>query len=151
MKTKYTENIIYFLEGDAPDEEMMEWVEQQTLIDQPDILREFKKLCQERFAKVGIFDFDFEDIDEYIENYEEAILTEKLAEANLVMAQQDLDKQMILVDETVAGIRRYLMDCIINKEPNAAAVLEAVKKMIASEKENQLFEPNNWADILHLF
>ena len=41
MQTKYTEKIIYYLEGDAPDEEMMEWVEQQPLIDQPDILREF--------------------------------------------------------------------------------------------------------------
>ena len=67
MQTKYTEKIIYYLEGDAPDEEMMEWVEQQPLIDQPDILREFKKLCQERFAKVGIFDFDFEDIDGYVQ------------------------------------------------------------------------------------
>ena len=148
MQTKYTEKIIYYLEGDATDEEMMEWVEQQPLIDQPDILREFKKLCQERFAKVGIFDFDFEDIDEYISNYEEAILTEKLAEANLVMAQQDLDKQMQELDETVAGVRRYVIDCIINNEENAEAMKELAQKLIAGEKENDVYDQNNWKEIL---
>jgi hypothetical protein len=148
MKTKYTENILYYLEGDAPDEEMMEWVVQQPLIDQPDILREFKKLCQERFAKVGILDFDFEDIDAYIASYEEAILTEKLAEANLVMAQQDLDKQMLLVDETVAGVRKYVIDCIINNEENAEAMKELAQKLIAGEKENDVYEEKNWKQIL---
>ena len=148
MQTKYTEKIIYYLEGDAPDEEMMEWVEQQPLIDQPDILKKKKKLCQERFAKVGIFDFDFEDIDEYISNYEEAILTEKLAEANLVMAQQDLDKQMQELDETVAGVRRYVIDCIINNEENAEAMKELAQKLIAGEKENDVYVENNWKEIL---
>ena len=148
MKTKYTENIIYYLEGNAPDEEMMEWVEQQPLIDQPDILREFKKLCQERFAKVGIFDFDFDDIDEHIANYEEAILTEKLAEANLVMAQQDLDKQMIIVDETVAAVRKYVIDCILNNEENAEAMKELAQKLMAGEKENDVYDEKNWIQIL---
>ena len=148
MKTKYTEKINCYLEGDAPDEEMMEWVEQQPLIDQPDILREFKKLCQERIAKVGILDFDFEDIDEQIKVYEETILTEKLAEANLVMAQQDLDKQMQELDETVAGVRRYVIDCIINNEENAEAMKELAQKLIAGEKENDVYDENNWKEIL---
>lgn len=148
MKTKYTEKIVYYLEGDSPDEEMMEWVEKQPLIDQPDILREFKKLCQKRFDEVGIFNFDFEDINSQIEVYEEAILTEKLAEANLIMAQQDLDKQMQIVDETVAGVRKYVIDCIINNEENAEAMKELAKKIIAGEKENDVYDENNWKEIL---
>lgn len=148
MRTKYTVKIIYYLEGDSPDEEMMEWVEKQPLIDQPDILREFKKLCQEKFDKVGIFNFDFEEIDRQIEVYEEAILTEKLAEANLVMAQQDLDKQMQLIDETVAGVRKYVIDCIINNEENAEAMKELAQKIIAGEKENDVYDENNWKEIL---
>lgn len=148
MSTKYTEKIIYYLEGDSPDEEMMEWVEKQPLIDQPDILREFKKLCQEKFDKVGIFNFDFEEIDRQIEVYEEAILTEKLAEANLVMAQQDLDKQMQLIDETVAGVRKYVIDCIINNEENAEVMKELAQKIIAGEKENDVYDENNWKEIL---
>ncbi|WP_395042781.1 hypothetical protein [Flavobacterium sp.] len=148
MSTKYTKKIIYYLEGDSPDEEMMEWVEKQPLIDQPDILREFKKLCQEKFDKVGIFNFDFEEIDRQIEVYEEAILTEKLAEANLVMAQQDLDKQMQLIDETVAGVRKYVIESIINNEENAEAMKELAQKIIAGEKENDVYDENNWKEIL---
>ena len=148
MKTKYTEKILFYLEGDAPDEEMMQWVEQQPLIDQPDILREFKKIVEERFAKIGIFDFDFEDIDEQIAVYEEAILTEKLAEANVVMAQQDLDKSMVELNQTVAGVRKYVINCIINNEENAEAMKELAQKMIAGEKENDVYDENNWIAIL---
>lgn len=148
MDTKYTEKIIYYLEGNEPDEEMIEWVEQQPLIDQPDILREFKKLVQERLAQNGVFDFDFEDIDSQIEVYEEAILSEKLAEANLVMAQQDLDKQMEIVDKTVADVRKYVINCIINNEENAEAMKELAQKLISAEKENDVYDENNWKEIL---
>ena len=60
----------------------------------------------------------------HIEKYEDKILKEKRYEANLVMAQQDLDKALKDMDEARVGIRRYLMDCIINKEDNATAMLE---------------------------
>ena len=146
MKTKYTEKIIYYLEGDAPDEEMMEWVAQQPLIDQPDILREFKSLVQERFPEVN--SIDFAELDAQIAVYEEAILTEKLAEANLVMAQEDLDKKMLEIDEVTAGVRRYIIDCIINKEDNAEAMKELAAKVIASEKETGVYNENNWKEIL---
>ena len=105
------------------------------------------------FADSNIIEFTycnskFRNIDEYISNYEEAILTEKLAEANLVMAQQDLDKQMQELDETVAGVRRYVIDCIINNEENAEAMKELAQKLIAGEKENDVYDQNNWKEIL---
>ncbi len=75
-------------------------------------------------------------------------MTEKLAEANLVMAQQDLDKQMQELDETVAGVRRYVIDCIINNEENAEAMKELAQKLIAGEKENDVYDKNNWKEIL---
>ena len=148
MKTKYTEKIIYYLEGDAPDGEMMEWVEKQPIIDQPDIMREFKSLAEERLSQNGITDFDLEDLEAQIAVYEEAILTEKLAEANLVMAQEELDKKMLEIDEVTAGVRRYIIDCIINKEDNAEAMKELAAKLIASEKENDVYDENNWKEIL---
>ena len=148
MNTKYTEKIIYYLEGDAPDDSMMEWVEKQPLIDQPDILREFKSLVKERLAQNGITDFDFEELEAQIAVYEEAILTEKLAEANLIMAQEELDKKMLEIDEATAGVRRYIIDCIINKEDNAEAMKELAAKVIASEKENGVYDENNWREIL---
>ena len=148
MKTKYTDKIYFFINEDLPEEAFMNWVEKQTLIDQPDIMREFKGILQKEFANKGIFDFDFEEIDQQIEAYEEAILTEKLAEANLVMAQQDLDKQMKEMDERLSGVRKYVIDCIINKEDNAEAMKELANKLIEGEKENDVYDANNWKAIL---
>ena len=148
MKTQYTDAILYHLKSDEPDKAMMEWLVQQPLIDQPDIFREFKNIVEERLAQRGIHDFDFTEMDNQIAVYEEAILTEKLEEAKLVMAQQELDKQMLIVDETVAGVRRYVMDCIINNEDNAEAMKELAAKLIASEKENDIYDEDNWKDIL---
>lgn len=148
MKTKYTQALLNFLDGDEPDGNMMEWVEEQTLIDQPDIMREFKSLVEERLANSGITDFDFDDFDAQIAIYEEAILTEKLAEANLVMANDTLDKTMIEIEETVTGVREYVMDCIVNNEDNAEAMKELAQKMMQSEKENEIFDPKNWSRIL---
>ena len=148
MKTQYTDAILYHLKSDEPDKAMMEWLVQQPLIDQPDIFREFKNIVEERLAQRGIHDFDFSEMDNQIAVYEEAILTEKLEEAKLVMAQQELDKQMLIVDETVAGVRRYVMDCIINNEDNAEAMKELAAKLIASEKENDIYDEDNWKDIL---
>lgn len=148
MKTQYTDAILYHLKSDEPDKAMMEWLVQQPLIDQPDIFREFKNIVEERLAQRGIHDFDFSEMDNQIAVYEEAILTEKLEEAKLVMAQQELDKQMLIVDETVAGVRRYVMDCIINNEDNAEAMKELAAKLIASEKEHEIYDEDNWKDIL---
>ena len=148
MKTQYTDAILYHLKSDEPDKAMMEWLVQQPLIDQPDIFREFKNIVEERLAQRGIHDFDFSEMDNQITVYEEAILTEKLEEAKLVMAQQELDKQMLIVDETVAGVRRYVMDCIINNEDNAEAMKELAAKLIASEKEHEIYDEDNWKDIL---
>jgi hypothetical protein len=148
LKTKYTEKIIYYLEADVADEAFMQWVEEQPLLDQPDIMREFKQIVTKRLNERGIFDYDFEDMDEDIANYEDKILDEKLAEANLVMAMQDQEKHMKIIDETVAQVREYIINCIINKEENAEAMKELAAKVIASEKETGVYEEKNWLAIL---
>lgn len=146
--TKYTAKIKSFLQGDQSEDEMINWIQTQPLLDQPDIFREFKSIAKDRFDEVGINDYDFESIDEMTDNYEDKILDEKLAEANLVMAQQDLDKSMKEMEEARVGIRRYVMDCIINKEDNATEMLELAHKIIALEKQDDLYDANNWKEIL---
>lgn len=148
MKTKYTDKIHFFINEDLPEDAFMYWVEKQTLIDQPDIMREFKNILKVGFANKGIYDFDFEEIDQQIEVYEEAILSEKLAEAELVMAQEALDKKILEVIEVTAQVRQYVIGCIINNEDNAKAMHELALKLIEGEKENDVYDANNWAAIL---
>ena len=139
---------------DDDDDAMINWITSQPILDQPDIFRELKLISEEAALANGD-DINeviptFHTFDEAIEDYEDKVLDEKLAEAQYVIALQEQEKAFAEMDEALIGIRRYLMDCIINNEPNAQEMLVAVKKMIASEKEQQLFEPGNWTDILHL-
>lgn len=150
---KYRDKLLELIFEDD-DDAMISWITSQPIIDQPDIFRELKLISEEAALANGD-DINeviptFHAFDNAIDDYEDKVLDEKLAEAQYVMALEEQEKAFAEMDEKLVGIRRYLMDCIINNEPNATEFLEAVKKMIASEKENQLFEPNNWADILHL-
>lgn len=150
MTTKYTAKIKEFLSGEQSKEEMSNWIQAQPLLDQPDIFREFNTIAKKKFDKVGFKDYDFELMDNLTEEYEDKILDGKLAEANYVMAEQELDKTMKEVDEARVGIRRYVMDCIINKEDNAIPMLELAHKIIELEKKDDLYDENNWKEILHL-
>ena len=150
---KYREQLLdYFFNDDHEDEAMMNWIESMPLLEQPDILREFEVLVKEIAAQQGRdITEEFPEINNLspaIDNYEDKILDEKLAEANYVMAQQNLDKIMLEIDEATAGVRRYVMDCIINKEENADAMYELAQKLMQNEKDNDMFDPANWADIL---
>ena len=55
---------------------------------------------------------------------------------------------MKIIDETVAQVREYIINCIINKEENAEAMKELAAKVIASEKETGVYEEKNWLAIL---
>jgi hypothetical protein len=150
---KYREKLLEFIFNDDLEEDALyEWITSMPLLDQPDILREFQELVTELAAEEGknIADDvpEMKNFSAFIENYEDKILDEKLAEANLVMAQQDLDKSIREMDEAVDGVRNYVMDCIVNNEPNADAMRELAEKMMQSEKEHDMFDAENWSRIL---
>ena len=152
---KYRDQILEFIHDETENETaFFDWIESMPLLDQPDILREFKDIVKEmadnQGADVNLEVPDFEAFNEFVDNYEDKILDEKLAEANLVMAQQQLDKNVLEIIEITAGVRRYVIDCIINKEENAEPMKELAQKLIEGEKENDVYDPNNWADILPL-
>ena len=148
---KYREKLIDLIFEDD-ENAIINWIESMPLLEQPDIFREFDTLVRELAAAEGRNieeEFpDFSLLTEFVDHYEDKILDEKLAEANLVMAQQELDKEMLEVDEAVSGVREYVMDCIVNNDDNADAMRELAAKMIQSEKENDIFDPNNWSRIL---
>jgi hypothetical protein len=150
---KYREKLLEFIfDDDLGDEALMDWIQSMPLLDQPDIFREFQALVTELAAEEGMNLTDdvpeMKNFSAFIDNYEDKILDEKLAEANLVMAQQDLDKSIREMDEAVDGVRNYVMDCIVNNEPNADAMRELAEKMMQSEKEHDMFDAENWSRIL---
>jgi hypothetical protein len=148
---KYREKLLELIFDDN-DDALIAYIEAQPLLDQADIMREFKELTEEMVKENGddIYEIveDFDQFDKRIDLFEDAILDEKLAEANLIMAQEELDKKMLEMDEVVAGVRGYVMDCIVNNEENAEAMKELAEKLMQSEKDNGIFDPKNWSRIL---
>ena len=148
---KYREKLLELIFDDN-ENAMMDWIAAQPIIEQPDIFRELKALSEEVAAEDGN-DINemvegFDKFDERIDLYEDKILDEKLAEANLIMAQEDLDKTMLEIDKRVDGVRNYVMDCIVNNEENAEAMKELAEKLMQSEKDNEMFDPKNWSRII---
>lgn len=148
---KYREKLLELIFDDN-ENAMMEWIAAQPIIEQRDIFRELKALSEEVAAEDGN-DINemvegFDKFDERIDLYEDKILDEKLAEANLIMAQEDLDKTMLEIDKSVDGVKNYGMDCIVNNEENAEAMKELAEKLMQSEKDNEMFDPKNWSRII---
>ncbi|WP_264520516.1 hypothetical protein [Flavobacterium sp. N1994] len=148
---KYRKKLLELI-FDENENAMLEWLEAQPILEQPDILRELKELSEEIANENGddISEMveGYDTFDEKIDLYEDAVLDEKQAEANLVMAQEELDKKMLEIDEAVIGVREYIMDCIVNNEDNADAMRELAEKIMQSEKDNDIFDPKNWSRIL---
>lgn len=146
---KYREELIEFLEkGDL--DKIMDWMNTKPILDHTDIFRELQYIFWEIYEETDNPDIlkQIQYYETFIPAYEENVLSHKLAEANYVMAVQEQEKVMHRILEATVGIRRYIMDCIINQEDNAEEMKELAQKMMASEKESGIYDENNWIEIL---
>lgn len=146
---KYGEQLLkLILDGD--DDDMMDWILQQPLLDQPEILRDLKQLVEE-LAKDGDEEETaklLERLEVGIDEYEEKILDEKLAEAQYLMALEQQEKAMKQIDEATAGVRAYVIECIVTDAPNAKEMRELAEKLMELEKDVGTFDAINWKEIL---
>ncbi|REG96328.1 hypothetical protein [Flavobacterium aquicola] len=146
---KYREELIEFLENGDLDK-IMDWMGTKPSLDHTDIFRELQQIFWEIYDETGNPNIlkQIQYYDTFIPAYEENVLNHKLAEANYVMAVQEQEKVMQRIIEATVGIRRYIMDCIINQEDNAEEMKELAQKIMASEKESGIYDENNWIEIL---
>ena len=145
----YREQLLDYLEYEDINK-ILNWINTKPILDHADIFRELQQILREIYEETNdpAMLEQVKYYDTFIPDYEDKVLDEKLAEANYVMALQEQEKVMQEIEETVAGVRRYIIDCIINKEDNAEAMKELAAKVIASEKENGVYDENNWKEIL---
>jgi len=147
---KYREKLLALI-LDENDDEMIEWILKQPLIEQPDIFRELKEIVEEiadeNGDKVDKVVEGFENFNSEIENYEEKILDEKLAEANYIMALDSQEKASIEIFELVKGMREYVIECITTKAPNAEEMRDLSKQIIKFEVDAGIYKAENWSAI----
>jgi hypothetical protein len=147
----YREKILELICSDD-DTAFFTWLEQQPLILQPDIMREFEAIARMVAEEMGD-DAMMKEVESYatrIENYEEAIQEEQLASVQTMLAVQARDEALQQMENDLYGSRQYIIGCIINQEPNAKDMLELARKLIDLEKKDGYHDPEKWKAISHL-
>lgn len=143
---KYKEKLLHLIFNGAEDD-MMDWILQQPLLDQPEIFRQLNELALELEQQSGIQAQGLDGFDQKIAGYEDAILDEKLAEANFEMA---LDNWVKTLSENIALLDQTRADLIVRIQsngPDIEATSEMAKRLILFEKNNGLFDSDNWKDL----
>lgn len=147
---KYKQELLCWLEL-QDDDAFMKWLQSQPLLEQTDIMRELKLLVEENLierGKLDEFGNVFENYDSTIDNFEDKILDEKLAKAQLDMALEDRDKVMQKINESVDGIIEYIKECIETNAPNAPQMRELAQQVIHYQKEAGLYKAKDWDFLL---
>ena len=142
---QYKEKILELIFDDN-DEALFEWIETQPLLEQVDILKEFREISQNLLAEVNDTSraHTLIQLEKRTEQYQEAILDEQLASLKLEMALKERDKAVDDMEKSIIGIRDYLRECIETNAPNAKEMKALAKNMIELEKQNNLYDPENW-------
>jgi hypothetical protein len=146
---QYREKLIALIKSDN-SEDVMNWVQQQPLIEQPDIIREFKIIMAELMEKAGLTKElqELEEFDKHTDAYEEAILNEQLESLKVDILQKETDKSKDEMFKTAEKLREYAIECIVTKADNAPQMWELAEHIIHFEKEAGTYDPNNWKAIL---
>ncbi len=148
--SKYTEQLLHFLENEENYPEMIDWIEDQPELDQPDILREMEAIFKDRYIKTG--EKDWLDKANYIANsiddFEDEILDQKLDKA-LFMMQFDkieLDPEKVIL--FLNKIRIDIINAILSNPENIREVKKVARLAIKFEKQTGIYDPANWIEIL---
>lgn len=149
-QSKYTEELLHFLENEENYPEMIDWIEDQPELDQPDILREMEAIFKDRYLKTG--EKDWLDKANFIANgipdFEEEILDTKLDKALFMMqfdkVEFENEKVILFLNEA----RISIIKTILSNPENIKEVKKLSKLAIKLEKETGIYDPANWIEIL---
>jgi hypothetical protein len=127
-----------------------DWLTTQPLLEQVVILKEFKQMTLQNMFKSQDFSISetLKLFIKKIDEYEKAVLIELEAEEKYNKALEEQEKAIQKMEETAAGMKQYVINCIVNNEPNASDMKVLAEKIIALEKEQGIYNPNFWAAIL---
>lgn len=148
-KSKYREQLLYYLDREEEYNTMIEWIEGQPELDQPDILRELTAIMKERHEKTGEKDWleKANMIEEGIDQFEEETLDIKLAENLFIteLEKVDFDPEKVALFLNVA--RKGIIKSILSNPENKEELWDLAHKTIKAEKSLGLYDPANWSAI----
>ena len=146
---KYKEKLLELV-FDTNNQAFPDWLTAHPLLEQVEILKELKQMAFQNMFKSQDFSIS-ETLKEFttkIDDYKKAILVELEAESAYKKALEEQEKTMKKVEEATLGVKQYVINCIINKESNAAEMKDLAQKIIALEKEQGIYNAEFWAVIV---
>jgi hypothetical protein len=143
---QYEEKILELIFS-ADDHALVAWIETHPELEQVDIWREFKIITERLMADIGKSE-DVEalcaELGKKTDAFEEACLDVEVASLQHELAVAERDKFVEEMEEKIDGMRDYLRECVETNAPNAAEMKELAAKIIALEKEQGTYDPDNW-------
>lgn len=146
----YRAQILYYLNRDGGYNTILEWIEEQPDIEQPDIFRELKSIFKERYEKTGEQDWleKANFIEEGVDQFEEEILDDKLHKALFMMQFDNVDFDPEKVALFLIAAREGIIKSILSNPENNKELWDLAHKIIKAEKSSGLYDPANWSAIL---
>jgi hypothetical protein len=128
---------------------MIEWIEEQPDLDQPDIFRELTAIMKERHEKTGEKDWleKANIIEEGIDQFEEETLDIKLAENLFITELEKVELDMEQVALFFIAAREALIENILSNPEDNKELWDLAHKTIKAEKSAGLYDPANWSAI----
>jgi hypothetical protein len=122
------------------------WAETFPLIEQPDIIREFKEVMQDIAKETGmkIPTEATERLDKATDNYEESILNEQLASLKVDLIKKQKEEVLERIIQNADGLREYIKHSMETNAPDARDMYILALKLIDVEKKANVYHADNW-------
>ena len=150
IPSKYTVQLLQFLESEENYPAMLEWIEDLPELDQPGVFREMQAFYKERYLKTG--EQDWLDKANFIANgiddFEEEILDNKLDKALFMMQFDNVEFEAEKVELFLIQSREAVIKIILSNPVNRKEMMKIAQQIIKLEKESGIYDPANWIEIL---
>lgn len=145
---KYKEKLLEIVFDKKPDA-FPDWLKAHSLLEQVEILKEFKQMTLQNMFQSQDFSISetLKKFTKKIDEYEKAVLVEIEAEKEYKKALEEQEQAMQKMEKTAAGMKQYVINCIVNNESNATEMRELAQKIITLEKEQGIYNSDFWKEI----
>ena len=143
---QYKEKLLDLIFDDNNDA-LFNWILAQPVLEQVDILKEFKQLVQQMLDDINDESQNekLQHLDKKIDEYQENYLDEQLLALKHDILVDERDKMVEEMWDRIRRIRLYLKECIETNAPNAQEMIKLAKGMIDLEKRDGYYDPANWS------
>lgn len=150
MKSKYTDALRALFHEDNYIERFEEWLMEQPMLDQPDILREFVSIANSLLEKSGAAVPEIPEFENLLEDVEDKILRlhliEQLEEVEKLEKEATIQERKKYIEEH----RPELIAVILANPPEIEELLSLARNIAMAEMEMNIYAPENWKEIIDL-